>query len=541
MKPVCLGFLLAIYWMPVLSQHSVKPGYIVINGDTARGNLRIDRQRKLTHRVGFQQHGQENFTEYAPSDIASFGYDDGLLYRTISFINKSGPSPVAETLFGQVLVSGKYSLYSLDEDGDIYYVVKNDTATWFLYNDRMDVSGMGTIRGNYRDQLTFFSAGCDALNGGSVAYAEDRLTAFMLRVNQCHEPAVSSREPVLYQNNTFHGYIVKNGDTTRGILRIDRQKILMHRVGFQREGQTNFTEYAPSDIASFGYDDGFLYRTISFINKSGPGPVAETLFGQVLVAGKYSLYSVDEDGNVYYVVKKDTATWFLYNDKLNVSGTEIIRGNYLNQLTFFSAGCDGLNPGKVRYSEEDLTAFMLQVNQCQAPDIVSSSHFVKSHPEVAYFFYAGGLPGGTDWQATLDFSVRMINPRFDRKASLNIGLRYSATGNMNRPHGSILSIFSTLTNGEMTNVPASHRVLSIPVSLQYNFLSGKIQPAVYLGFSAAYLSETPPSIGNEQTFSVAIVAGVCIEAYITSRFFAKADWRCELLVQNPSIGVGFKF
>lgn len=341
--------------------------------------------------------------------------------------------------------------------------------------------------------------------------------------------------PVLSQNTIVPGYIVSNGDTLRGQLKIDRERYLMHRVSFQRAGHENFTEYTPSDLTSFRYDDGPLYRTISFVNKAGSQPVAETLFGQTLVSGKYSLYSIDEDGDIYYVVKKDTATWFLYDDKLSVSGLEVIPGNYRNQLMFFSAGCDGLNIYKVPYSAKALTAFMLAVNQCQAPEIATSSYNVKRQLEVHYFVFMGG----SNNQFTLDATARLIDPRFDPRASLNIGLHYSATGGRNQAQKGIFSGLDIPIVDTNANVTA--RILSIPVTVQYDFLRGRIQPAVYLGFSASYLSLSPPAIGSVQRFRVAAVAGACIEAYITPHIFLKADLRLELLVQDPSIGVGFKF
>lgn len=347
--------------------------------------------------------------------------------------------------------------------------------------------------------------------------------------------------PVHCQNTILPGYIVRDGDTLRGDLKIDRQRNLMHRVSFQRHGQKNFTDFTPSDLTSFCYDDGFLYQTVHFVNKSGPEPVAETLFGQTLVSGTYSLYSIDEDGDIYYVVKKDTATWFLYDDKPSLTGLEIIHGNYQNQLMFFSAGCEGLNFYKVPYSEKYLTDFMLQVNQCQSPGVATSSHYVKTHPEVTWFAYAGAMPFGSNWQTTLDGAVRLVNPRFDRKASLNIGLHYSGTGNLQSRHGTFWSSIFYPPNSEYDSAPITEHTLSIPVTLQYNMLSGRIQPAVYIGFSAAYSSLSPAAVGNEQKFALAIVAGVCIEAYVTSHLLIKADWRYEVLPQNPSIGLAYKF
>ncbi|HXB93808.1 MAG TPA: hypothetical protein VNU70_01580, partial [Puia sp.] len=346
----------------------------------------------------------------------------------------------------------------------------------------------------------------------------------------------------LSQNTLSPGYVVKDGDTLRGLLKTDRETNLMHQVSFQQDGKKDLTVYKPSDLAAFGYDSGALYRTISFINKAASDRVAETLFAQILVSGTYALYKFNEDRDTYFVVKKDTATWFLYDDRTSVTGLEIVPGNYRGQLMFFSAGCQGLDANKISYSEKSLTAFLLRVNQCQSPGIASRSYYVKPSWEVHYFLYAGGMPTPNNGQTTLDAAVRLVNPRFDPKASLNVGLHYSATANLTPVNGNLISGVTTpnIVVEDSTGKPAAH-ILSIPVTLQYNLFTGRVQPAVYIGFSAAYMSVNPQPLGSDQKFSLATILGASIEAYITPHFLIKADWRYEILVQNFSVGVGFKF
>jgi hypothetical protein len=147
------------------------------------------------------------------------------------------------------------------------------------------------------------------------------------------------------------------------------------------------------------------------------------------------------------------------------------------------------------------------------------------------------LPAGDDHQITLDAAVRLINPRIDPKASLNIGLRYSNTGTSTKT-----TTYDYIYNIEYVYVSKqTHEVFCLPVTFQYNLLSGRIQPAVYVGFSAAYLSENPADPHILQKFGIAVIGGACIEGYITPHFLIKADWRYELLMQYPSIGVGIKF
>jgi hypothetical protein len=340
------------------------------------------------------------------------------------------------------------------------------------------------------------------------------------------------------QTTFLPGYIVKNGDTLRGNLKIDRQKDLAHQVSFRQDGKAEFRVFTPSDLTAFRYDDGSLYRAISYVNTLVDASVTETVFAHALVSGMYSLYSVNADGFMYYVVKKDTSTWFLYNDR--ISGMDVVHGNFRNLLLLFSVGCGGVDANNVAYTEKDMATYLLRINQCQGTGDAGRSYYVKPRKEVHYFIYAGGLPGGNNYQATLDAAVRFVNPELDPKVSLNIGLHYSNTGN----YAPEPVVVYTLAGGyvvETENVKATHQVFSIPATLQYNFLRGKVQPAIYLGFSALYRAENPPNPNTDQRVGVTVLAGACIEAYPGPHFLIKADWRYELLVQHPSIGIGYTF
>jgi hypothetical protein len=342
----------------------------------------------------------------------------------------------------------------------------------------------------------------------------------------------------LSQTTFLPGYVVENGDTLGGDLGIDRQKNLAHRVSFRQDGKTEFVKFPPSRLTAFRYDDGSLYRTISFVNSLVSPSITETVFAHALVGGVYSLYSVNADGFMYYIVKKDSSTWFLYNDK--ISGMDVVHGNFRSMLLLFGTGCGGPDVETIAYTEKEMASFMMRVNECQAPGAAGINYYVKPRQEVHFFVYAGGLPGAENNQVTLDAAVRFVNPMLDPKVSLNIGLHYSHTGNL-APMQVLVYTPQGSYDVETEKVKASHQVFSIPVTLQYNLLKGSIQPIVYLGFSAAYQLENPANPNTDQRIGLTVLAGVGIEGYVSAHFLVKADWRYELLTQHPSIGVGYKF
>jgi opacity protein-like surface antigen len=343
----------------------------------------------------------------------------------------------------------------------------------------------------------------------------------------------------LAQDAFSPGYIIDNhGDTVRGNLQNSTQRNLTQQVSFTRKQGASPTGYKPGEIRSFQYEQGDIYRTITFVNTIDGKNQQETLFGHSLVSGKYDLYSIREEGELHFVVKRDTATYFLYTDK--VTGNLVTKGNYLNQLNFLSTGCEAVNR-KVEstpFTEQSLTAFVQAVDLCLEPGSVQTNYH-KPHAKSSIFVFAGGLPLGNDkTQLTFDAALRLAYPRIDPKLSFNVGLHFS-----NKTEIQHVDATYTLTGfSNAYTSKATHQVISIPVTLQYNILSGFIQPYVYVGFSGAHLHETPPNLfDSDQKFGVAIVGGLGVEVYVTPNFIIKADYRYELLTQYPAIGVACKF
>lgn len=337
------------------------------------------------------------------------------------------------------------------------------------------------------------------------------------------------------QDSFIPGYIVKNsGDTVRGYLQGRPEKTQMRQIGFKKSEGTHPDMYKAGEIQSFYYEQGDLYETVSFINTSNGDSVPKTLFARSLVAGFYDLYSIAEDGETHYIVKKDTMTWLLYNDR--ISNDVLLKGNYFNQLSFFSAGCAVINKNveHTNYTDGDLSAFIRELDICLAPGAAVKTNYHKPHAKAAFYVFGGGLPlGGKKTQLMADFALRLIYPEIDPKFSLNIALHYSDKEEPATVAGSFFNPGYT--------VKATHQVFSLPLTLQYNFTSGIIQPYIYIGFSPAFFAEAPESLFPDQHFGIAAIAGVGVEVYVSHRFLVKAEWRHEVITQYPAIGLACKF
>jgi hypothetical protein len=220
-------------------------------------------------------------------------------------------------------------------------------------------------------------------------------------------------------------------------------------------------------------------------------------------------------------------------DDIVVAGT-LVKGNYLNLLSFFSTGCEtmGREVERTLYSEREIAAFIRKLDICLAPGTVTESYYRKPLTRANLVVFAGAYPVSDYSQLTLDAALRFVYPAFNPKVSFNIALHYSHTDNFT---------YETVYAGFTFKEKATHEIFSLPFTIQYNFTSGFLQPYIYAGFSAAYLHETPASQFPNQHLGAAIIFGGGIEAYITHGLIIKADWRYELLSQYPAIGLAYKF
>jgi len=86
----------------------------------------------------------------------------------------------------------------------------------------------------------------------------------------------------------------------------------------------------------------------------------------------------------------------------------------------------------------------------------------------------------------------------------------------------------------------------VPFTIQYNLIQGKVRPYIDAGLALNYLDiGTQMSYSANRThdtkFGIGVVIAVGVEGYITSRLMVKADWRYELFLHYPTLGIGYFF
>ncbi len=340
----------------------------------------------------------------------------------------------------------------------------------------------------------------------------------------------------LAQQSFEPGYILEhNRDTVKGYIETGLEYELTRSVKFKTDVNAVVKELGPLEISGFGMGKS-VYQNVIFLNTINNTRV--NAFVKQLVTGEYNLFSYATADRKFYLLRKDTTDYFMYGQVTRASGEIDEDGNYQNILHFISVSCNKIAGiyDRVGYNDKDMAAFILKVDNCLSSGR-ATSFYEKPKVQVHPFIFIGGFPVSGMNQFTAHFTLRFITPQIDKKSSINIGLYYSNTLVETDERSDYFVLYTLSTH---------NHVYSIPVTFQYNFTSGIVQPYFYAGVSGAYSTKTAnsyttgiPSSSNQ--FGVALVLGIGIEARVISQLYIKADWRYEVLMQYPAIGVAYRF
>jgi hypothetical protein len=346
---------------------------------------------------------------------------------------------------------------------------------------------------------------------------------------------------LIAQSNYKSGYLVKNNkDTVRGFILEAIESDYSKLVNFKSDSGSSARIFLPGDIQSFGVGSR-IYKSISFLNTDPEILKRDSCFAKKLITGKYDLFVFARGDRQFYLIKNDTSTYFLYNSLLSNNGELITQGNYTNTLNLISIPCEKLASryDRVGYGEKEMSDFVLALNKCISPE-TAVSYYQKPKSVMQIFLFAGGLPLGMQSQLTIEGLMRFSLPAVNKNTFLNVGLHYSSTHSAQSYVDPYYGDYSRNSN---------HTIYSVPLTIQYDFISGIIRPYIYGGIGIAYLHQTvsgePEYIATldkpVQNFGISFVVGIGIEAKIINRLFVRVDYRYELVLQYPAIGIAYQF
>jgi hypothetical protein len=187
---------MSVFHQATLAQKNMRhsSGYIVKSGDTLRGEIQSDIQKRLHTVCKFRRAGSEDFIQYSPTEIESFFIQSHGLFVAKQQVPLSGKLK-PENYFLQSLESGQASLYYLIESsGKGHYFVEKDTTLAELTKlDIMESNDLGqrvkrTVY-HYRGTLQRMLPECPPNNIGKLNFAERSLRKAVFTYNKCMNPS----------------------------------------------------------------------------------------------------------------------------------------------------------------------------------------------------------------------------------------------------------------------------------------------------------------------------------------------------------------
>jgi hypothetical protein len=194
MKKVLFLVALLIAASQLFAQSDYRPGFIVNTaGDTLRGWIDYRSGGKNFKTCSFKKEAAGSPVDYSPADIRGYGFtnDKRHLSRTVET-----PEKVKETVFLEILVGGKATLYKL---GNIFYLEK-DTSLVRLANDQYETKINGHLvlveSKKYIGTLTHMLRDCDEIKAKiqRLQLMERPITQIVQAYNKC-----MGETPVVYK------------------------------------------------------------------------------------------------------------------------------------------------------------------------------------------------------------------------------------------------------------------------------------------------------------------------------------------------------
>ncbi len=206
-----------LFFLPlsILAQITYKTGYVVYNNnDTTKGFLKDDDELGYFKGVTFaKSSGGEASAYLTTATIKGFGFNGGNSFEEVHYTNGDG---VAADVFAQAVLSGYYRLFTFKANTYLYFAIKtNDDSLYLLYDDQQSVMGDLLKEGNYKNTLSFLSAGCDNLKDRLInfSYSAGEIINYVQLLNKCKSPSTASTLLVKKAASQLKLYVYAGGIT----------------------------------------------------------------------------------------------------------------------------------------------------------------------------------------------------------------------------------------------------------------------------------------------------------------------------------------
>jgi hypothetical protein len=313
------------------------------------------------------------------------------------------------------------------------------------------------------------------------------------------------------QSEFRDGFIITNtGDTLHGQVSLAINTVNCRKCEFREKPDASVITYQPGEIAAYRILDEKYYITRDIIIDSIP----EKVFLEYLVNGIVDLYYYKSLTSEYYFIEKEGKMFPLSNEKrvvrgedmnastpLNKAYYEVQSRKYLGMLTYLFSDAKGLNP-EIRRTRFEYTALIRLTR--------------KYHKTVCTDYECISYARSTRIRMAVEPSVSFLNSQMthyedpgtitDQSIGAGLGLRFKPVKIFN--HWNFLMGLNWSQNsfaGQMSREETSeilryktihlnHQTLSLPLMVEYSFLTGKVQPFIQAGAAGYLLLNTEHTI-----------------------------------------------
>ncbi|WP_207432281.1 outer membrane beta-barrel protein [Sabulibacter ruber] len=304
---------------------------------------------------------------------------------------------------------------------------------------------------------------------------------------------------VFAQRNFKPGYIIQKGDTLKGQISQKGAVKSSQKVIFRPSSEATAIIYTPSQIDGYGTQDG--HRFESFI--LGKGDTARSLFLNVLVQGKTSLYAYrDEESEVHYYVIKEGTTRELIRKKVKEvqpDGQRVLKTYdfYKGTLQEMTQDCPALTikRKKLTFNQNSFSDFIVNYNQCTAPTsltyiskpekvevtwgaviggAISTLQVENVNPKVFNETYNSGL------EPTGGLFINSTTPWVSKKLSFQLEALYNRVR-----YAQDLSDKELFKENEY-KIDIDLTYLKVPLLVRYSLPVGKVEPFVNIGMAHSF-------------------------------------------------------
>jgi len=273
------------------------------------------------------------------------------------------------------------------------------------------------------------------------------------------------------------GYIVKGGDTLKGLVRYNN-KNYSESATFKPGRRKKSTRYGIDDISAYGVFGDKKYEVIDLGTPDKP----EKVFGLVLQNGKIDLYYSKEK----YLLLKDNGRTVLERredvivrgktNKYKLKDKEELYARdfrFRGVLTALTSDC-GLSAAQLQYSRRQISRLIGDYNRCKGDfvEVKNTQPWLRVGASVAFAAYSSSsmkmdsLPGTTfkgDLSPVREFNVELKFPRVLDRIGITVGFQPIKT-----TYTGFASHTSTVEHIE-DDLTLAVRYLKIPISVKYNF------------------------------------------------------------------------